>query len=198
MLDSGWATARVAPTRASSPRCSRPCRFPDGLVRVGTGRHKGVTGRSEAMASFGSAASLDRSRLEELEKRSPVLQRGFVESGSGSGFPPMMALARCLFAHPSVGGAQPTYKSLFCDAFLRRPAAAGAPCVTRLGGGGPSLLADSKPACPGVRYHAADCSSPLPGCRLSLGPPSLGRPRCPWLRASDLGPVLPTLSSSKR
>ena len=43
MLDSGWATARVAPTRASSPSCSRrgdACRrpwwFPDGLVRVGT------------------------------------------------------------------------------------------------------------------------------------------------------------------
>ena len=43
VLDSGWATARVAPTRASSPGCSgrryrarrarrRPCRFPDGLV----------------------------------------------------------------------------------------------------------------------------------------------------------------------
>ena len=43
VLDSGWATARVAPTRASSPSCScrgDACRrphagFPDGLVRVG-------------------------------------------------------------------------------------------------------------------------------------------------------------------
>ena len=55
VLDSGWATARVAPTRASSPGCSvqgrryrarrarrRPCRFPDGLVPVGTGRREGV------------------------------------------------------------------------------------------------------------------------------------------------------------
>ena len=41
----GWATARVAPTRASSPGCSgvgatlvvAHARFPDGLVRVGTG-----------------------------------------------------------------------------------------------------------------------------------------------------------------
>ena len=38
----GWATARVAPTRASSPRCRRPCRFPDGPVRVGMGRRQGV------------------------------------------------------------------------------------------------------------------------------------------------------------
>ena len=70
VLDSGWATARVAPTRASSPGCSvqgrryrarrarrRPCRFPDGLVRVGTGRHKGVARhlvrRERSRAGFG-------------------------------------------------------------------------------------------------------------------------------------------------
>ena len=47
VLDSGWATARVAPTRASSPGCSgrsRPCRFPDSLVWIGTGRHKPAGG----------------------------------------------------------------------------------------------------------------------------------------------------------
>ena len=64
VLDSGWATARPAGaigSRDGRPRgsplrgprrravrgrrgdaCRRPCRFPDGLVRVGTGRHKGV------------------------------------------------------------------------------------------------------------------------------------------------------------
>ena len=62
----GWATARVAPTWASSPSCSgvgatlvvahacrRPCRFPDGLVWVGTGRHEGV-GRHKGVP-YGSA-----------------------------------------------------------------------------------------------------------------------------------------------
>ena len=70
VLDSGWATARVAPTRASAPGCSvqgrryrarrarrRPCRFPDGLVRVGTGRRKGVARhlvrRKRSRAGFG-------------------------------------------------------------------------------------------------------------------------------------------------
>ena len=71
VLDSGWATARVAPTRASSPSCSG-CRgdaiapagravahagFPDGLVRVGTGRRKGVARhrvrRKRSRAGFG-------------------------------------------------------------------------------------------------------------------------------------------------
>ena len=99
-MASGWATARVAPTRASSPwlfgavawrglhygcdacrrpRLSsptlvvahacrrpryrarrarrRPCRFPDGLVRVGTGRDKGVgrhlVRRKRSRAEFG-------------------------------------------------------------------------------------------------------------------------------------------------
>ena len=65
VLDSGWATARVAPTRASSPSCSgrrgdacrRPCRIPDGLVWVGTGRRKGVARhlvrRIRSRAGFG-------------------------------------------------------------------------------------------------------------------------------------------------
>ena len=57
----GWATARVAPTRASSPSCSgrrgdacrrprlsSPMPFPDGLVWVGTGRHEGVGRYSRA------------------------------------------------------------------------------------------------------------------------------------------------------
>ena len=52
----GWATARVAPTR---PR--RPCRFPDGLVRVGTGRHEGVgrhlARRQRSRAGFGMATA---------------------------------------------------------------------------------------------------------------------------------------------
>ena len=91
VLDSGWATARVAPTRASWPGCSgvgatlvvahacrrprlssptlvvahacrrpryrarrarrRPRRFPDGLVRVGTGRH--LVRRKRRRAGFG-------------------------------------------------------------------------------------------------------------------------------------------------
>ena len=52
VLDSRWATARVAPTRASSPSCSGrrgeaiapvpSMPDSDGLVWVGTGRHKGV------------------------------------------------------------------------------------------------------------------------------------------------------------
>ena len=106
MLDSGWATARVAPTGASSPSCSgvgatlvvahgrrlssptlvvahacrrpryrarrarrRPCRFPDGLVWVGTGRRKGVARhlvrrkRSRAGFGMGDRAPSGRDRV---------------------------------------------------------------------------------------------------------------------------------------
>ena len=60
----GWATARVAPTGLVAglfgrrgDACRRPCRFPDGLVRVGTGRRKGVARRlarrQRSRAGFG-------------------------------------------------------------------------------------------------------------------------------------------------
>jgi len=114
-------------------------------------------------------------------KRSPVLRRGFGESRSGSGFPPMMALVRCLFAHPSVGGAQPTYKSLFYDAFLRRPAAQSRPA-----------LRGSKEAirrCPPARGRPAPASGTtlpiarhrFPVAASPLGLPSLGDPGALWL-----------------
>lgn len=131
-------------------------------------------------------------------KRSPVLRRGFGESRSVSGFPPMMALVRCLFAHPSASGAQPTHKSLFYDAFLRRPAPQSRSAPR--GSVETTVVARRLEAgCPGVRYHAVDCSPPLPGCRLSVGSPKPWRPRCPLaegLIGSRSG--LPTLLAPKR
>ena len=65
----GRATARVAPTRASSPGCSgvgatlvvAHAGFPDGLVRVGTGRRKGVARhlvrRKRSLGGFGRATA---------------------------------------------------------------------------------------------------------------------------------------------
>lgn len=131
-------------------------------------------------------------------KRSPVLRRGFGESRSGSGFPPMMALVRCLFAHPSVRGAQQTHKSLFYDAFLRRPAPQSRP-APRGSVETTVVAAGSGPAAPYVRYRAVDCSPPLPGCRLSVESPKPWRPRCPMaegLVGSRSG--LPTFPAPKR
>ena len=73
VLDSGWATARVAPTRASSPSCSgrRPCRLPDGLVWVGTGRHLVRRKRSRAGFGMGDGAPYGRDRVAPTRASSP-------------------------------------------------------------------------------------------------------------------------------
>ena len=90
VLDSRWATARPAGaigSRDGRPRgsplrgprrrvvrrrgdaCRRPCRFPDGLVRVGTGRRKGVARhlvrrkRSRAGFEMGDRAPCGRDRV---------------------------------------------------------------------------------------------------------------------------------------
>lgn len=106
----------------------------------------------------------------------------------------MLALVRCLFAHPSASGAQPTHKSLFYDAFLRRPAPQSRP-APRGSVETTVVAAGSGPTARYVRYHAVDYSPPLPGCRLSVGSPKPWRPRCPLAEGlSDLGPVcLPSL-----
>jgi len=111
----------------------------------------------------------------------------------------MMALVRCLFAHPSVGGAQPTYKSLFYDAFLRRPAVAGAPCVTRFRWSVRRCQPAQGPPAPASGTTLPIARHRFPAAASPLGLPKPRRPRRPLAEGlSDPGPVLPTFSAPER